>query len=248
MPGGTTAAHGPRELGYDAWMAAAAEESRRMTALLDDLPDPLWDRPTDCAGWAVRDVVAHLAGAAAGNASLRESGRQARLARRSDVAGDFVDRVNDVQVSERRGRSPAQLRAELCEASARGVATRRRVPGWLRAVPVPFGPPLGTRPLGYLLGRIYTRDAWMHRVDLSRATGAPLLLTAGHDGRLVEDVVAEWAAAHGRPFDLRLTGEAGGRWARGDGVDLVELDAVEFARTVSGRSAGAGLLAQPVPF
>ncbi|HEX6917944.1 MAG TPA: maleylpyruvate isomerase N-terminal domain-containing protein, partial [Phycicoccus sp.] len=161
MPGGTTAAQGPRELGYDAWMAAAAEEARRTTALLDDLPDPLWDRPTDCAGWAVRDVVAHLAGAAAGNASLRESGRQARLARRSDVLGDFVDRVNDVQVSERRDRSPGQLRAELRDVSDRGVATRRRVPGWLRAVPVPFGPPLGTRPLGYLLGRIYTRDAWM---------------------------------------------------------------------------------------
>jgi uncharacterized protein (TIGR03083 family) len=160
----------------------------------------------------------------------------------------LVDRVNDVQVAERRDRSPAALRAELRAASTRGVAMRRRVPAWLRSLPVPFGPPLGTRPLGYLLGRIYTRDAWMHRVDITRATGVPMVLTADHDGRLVEDVVAEWACAHGRPFDLRLSGRAGGRWTRGERAETVELDAVEFARIVSGRSVGAGLLAHPVPF
>jgi hypothetical protein len=54
----------------------------------------------------------------------------------------------------------------------------------------------------------------------------------------------------GRTYDLRLTGPAGGRW-RGGGEDaaaVVEKDAVAFARTLSGRATGAGLLSRRVPF
>jgi len=40
-------------------------------------------------------------------------------------------------------------------------------------------------PMGYLTDAILTRDAWMHRVDLTRATGHPLELTADHDGARV---------------------------------------------------------------
>jgi hypothetical protein len=68
--------------------------------------------------------------------------------------------------------------------------------------------------LGFLIDVIMTRDPWMHRVDIARAVGAPMVLTADHDGVLVDDVVREWAARHGRPFTLRLTGPAGGRWVR----------------------------------
>jgi hypothetical protein len=87
--------------------------------------------------------------------------------------------------------------------------------------------------LGFLSDVIMTRDPWMHRADLAQATGAPMALTADHDGVLVDDVVREWAARHGRPFTLRLTGPAGGSWGS-DGPAL-ELDAVEFCRAISGR-------------
>jgi hypothetical protein len=103
------------------------------------------------------------------------------------------------------------------------------------------------RSVGYLMGCIYTRDAWMHRVDIARAAGAPLELTADHDGRIVADVVAEWARAHRQPYRLVLTGPAGGTFGGGDGQQL-ELDAIEFCRGVSGRAPGEGLLATPVPF
>jgi uncharacterized protein (TIGR03083 family) len=115
-------------------------------------------------------------------------------------------------------------------------------------VPVPFGPPLGTKPIGYLMDCIYTRDAWMHRVDIARAVGAELLLTPDHDGRLVADVVDEWARTHRQPYQLELSGPAGGRWSSGSGGEPIECDAVEFCRIVSGRAAGTGLLAQTVPF
>jgi hypothetical protein len=95
------------------------------------------------------------------------------------------------------------------------------------------------------------RDYWMHRVDLTRATDQELVLSADHDGRIVADVVAEWARAHGEPFELVLDGPAGGRFVHvpgGQGVPELHLDAVDFCRILAGRASGTGLLAQEVPF
>ena len=102
--------------------------------------------------------------------------------------------------------------------------------------------------MGYLLDIILTRDTWMHRSDLAEAVGTPMTLTAEHDGRLIADVVAEWARRHGRPFTLHLTGPAGGTYRQGTGAAELTLDAVTFCRILSGRGTGDGLLAQPVPF
>ena len=73
-------------------------------------------------------------------------------------------------------------------------------------------------------------------------------LTADHDGVLVGDLVAEWAFRHQEPYTLHLTGPAGGSWSLGTGGPRLELDAVEFCRTLSGRVHGDGLLAVSVPF
>jgi hypothetical protein len=107
--------------------------------------------------------------------------------------------------------------------------------------------PIGWRPARYLVDRVATRDVWMHRVDIARATGAALLLTADHDGRLVADIVADWAATHADPFLLELTGPAGGTYARGECALSIRTDAVEFVRILSGRAAGHGVLAHPLP-
>jgi uncharacterized protein (TIGR03083 family) len=230
------------------WMTTAAEEYRRLDALLAVLSDEEWHRPTDCPEWTVQQMVAHLVGAAKAGASVRELVHQARLGRRVRPGEPGVDGMNAVQVQERADTGTDELRRDLAVTGARGVRRRTRLPAAVRALPVPFGPPLGTRPLGYLMDRIYTRDAWMHRVDISRAAGRPLLLTAEHDGRIVADVVAEWARTHGQPYRLVLTGPAGGAWSQGAGGEELTLDAVEFARTLSGRVPGTGLLAQQVPF
>ena len=230
------------------WMAAATEEYRRLAELLADLSHEQWRRPTDCAGWDVHDLVAHLVGAAESTASIRELRRQQKLGRRLRPGAPDVDGMNDVQVRERAEVTPDDLRRALADAGARGVRARNRIPAPLRAIRIPFGPPLGTRPLGYLMDRIYTRDAWLHRVDLARATDRPLELTADHDGRIVADIVAEWATVHGQPYRLTLTGPAGGTWSRGQDGEQLTLDAVEFARVLSGRAEGTGLLAHAVPF
>ncbi len=72
-------------------------------------------------------------------------------------------------------------------------------------------------------------------------------LSAGHDGRLVADIVAEWASLHGQPFELVLDGPAGGKYAQGAGGERVEIDALDFVRTLAGRLPGAGVLSNPLP-
>lgn len=125
-------------------------------------------------------------------------------------------------------------------------------PFFIRRRELPVPQPLNGRDelwsLGYLLDTILTRDPWMHRSDLAVATGKPMTLTADHDGVIVADVVAEWASRHGKPFELELTGPAGGTWSDGRGGEQISMDAVEFCRTVSGRGSGVGLLATEVPF
>jgi hypothetical protein len=102
--------------------------------------------------------------------------------------------------------------------------------------------------VGYLFDVIHTRDPWLHRVDICRATGRELVLFPEHDGRIVENVVAEWAGKHGQPFVLELAGPAGGRYVAGPNGEELRLDAIEFCRILSGRAAGSGLLATPVVF
>jgi uncharacterized protein (TIGR03083 family) len=230
------------------WMAASAEEYRRLGELLAGLSEEDWHRPTDCTEWDVRDLVAHLVGNAEGSASIRELRRQQKLGRRLRPGGPDIDGMTAVQVQERADVAPEQLVRDLADVGVRAVRARGRIPMPVRAVRIPFGPPLGTRPLGYLMDCIYTRDAWLHRVDLARATDRPLELTADHDGRIVADVVAEWAAVHGQPYRLTLTGPAGGTWSHGQDGGQLTLDAVEFARVLSGRAEGTGLLAHAVPF
>ena len=72
-------------------------------------------------------------------------------------------------------------------------------------------------------------------------------LTADHDGRLVADIVAEWAGIHGQPFELVLDGPAGGKFTQGVDGERVEIDAIDFIRTLSGRLPGTGVLSNPLP-
>jgi hypothetical protein len=111
-------------------------------------------------------------------------------------------------------------------------------------------PPFDTRrwKLGYLVDTIFTRDTWMHRLDICRATGRDMVVAPEHDGRLVADVVAEWARLHGQPFTLTLAGLGGGRWCAGNGGDQLELGALDFAWILAARAPGPGLLATKVPF
>lgn len=229
-----------------------ATELGEMIDLLGRLTPEEWAEPTSCDLWDVRAMVSHVLGMAEMQASGRELAhvmRAARSATRRD-GGAMVDAMTATQVRERAASTPRELVDRLVEVAPRTVRARRRVPAPLRwGVRLRQDPPFAERwTLGYLLDVVCTRDPWMHRLDISRATGRPMVLRADHDGRLVADVVADWARRHGQPFTLVLTGPAGGRWRSGTGGDRLELDALDFCWTLSGRNPGRGLLATPVPF
>ncbi|GLW98556.1 maleylpyruvate isomerase family mycothiol-dependent enzyme [Microtetraspora sp. NBRC 16547] len=228
----------------------AAAENARFVDLVRSFDAEDWTRQTDCPAWDVRALVAHVVGMMEFTASPRQLVHQLRAG--SKAAGDrpLVDGMTQVQVAERAHLSTSQLVERLTAVAPRAARARRRMPAPLRRMPIKtdVGGVMEPWTIGYLYDVIYTRDTWMHRVDLSRATGRPLRLTAGHDGRIVADVVAEWARRHGRPFRLHLEGPAGGTFVVGDDGEEITLDAVEFCRILSGRDGGTGLLAQPVPF
>ena len=79
------------------------------------------------------------------------------------------------------------------------------------------------------------------------------MLTADHDGVIVADIVAEWARRHGKPYQLELSGPAGGSWSSGASGEEIVMDAADFCRVVSGRPGPdggrpRGLLTTQVPF
>lgn len=234
-------------MNHDEWLDFAAQEYRLFLQLLRELEPDEWQASTDCAGWMVRDIVAHVAGAAQSTASVRESARQ-MLRSRGHVGEQLIDRINEVQLSERSLARPEALIAELAEAAPRSVRARRRLPRLVRRLPVPTDTPgLGTTSLGYLNDAVYTRDVWMHRVDISRATGRALLLTAEHDGLLVADAAAEWLAKDASTTGVVLTGPAGGTFG-GASNRSPSYDAIEFCRALSGRVDLEQVRSDLVPF
>lgn len=235
-------------------MRLAATEYGRLLELLRSLGGEDWTKPTGCQPWDVRDMAAHLLGMVEMAASIREQGRQnkAAAARREQYGGLFIDALTGLQVDERADWTPQQIIDRLAVRAPKATKGRKRAPAFIRRkqIPVPQDINGGQESwtFGYLIDVILTRDPWMHRADLARATGADMVLTADHDGVLVTDIVAEWAARHGRPCTLRLTGPAGGEWSHGSGGPELEMDAVEFCRAISGRAPADGLLTTQVPF
>jgi uncharacterized protein (TIGR03083 family) len=231
-------------------MQLAATEYQRFADLLRALSPGDWTKPTDCPGWDVRAIAAHTLGMVEMAASIRENNRQLKLARHR--GGVFIDALTGLQVDERQHMTPAQITSRYSARAPKAVRGRRRAPGFIRRRAIPEPAQVGGHDevwtIGYLIDVILTRDPWMHRADIARATGAAHVLTAEHDGMLVADVAAEWAARHGQPYTLHLTGPAGGTWASGEGGPLIEADAVEFCRILSGRGHADGLLAIQVPF
>jgi len=227
----------------------AEREFALFSALVGELGREDWTRPTDCDRWDVRGVVLHVLGAADAQASPRELMHQFRrgipLNKQID-AHHWVDGVNELQVRERSHLTDEEVVAQMTAVGPRAVAGRWRTPAPLRWLPVPIGPPVGVKPLSYLLDVGFTRDVWMHRIDIAEATGRVVTPTAEHDGRLVADIVAEWATTHADDFDLETEGPAGGRFRRGDG-EHVRIDALDLCRVLSGRLPGEGVLAHPLP-
>jgi uncharacterized protein (TIGR03083 family) len=235
-------------------MPIAAREYDLFLALLRYLDGDDWSRQTDNDEWDVRATALHVLGATASNASFKELAHQMRHGRKlyREIGSQrhwhhWVDGVNEVQVRERASMSNAELVETFATTAPAAVRGRTKLPRPLRALRVIDLPEPYTHRMPLLTDVCYTRDTWMHRVDMAVATGRAVAVSAEHDGRLIADMVAEWATLYTFPFDLELTGPAGGRYRKGTGGEYTVVDAVECIRILSGRAPGSGLLSHPMP-
>ena len=211
----------------------------RMIRLLETLAPEDWSKPTACTAWNVRDMVAHQAG---GYASGTGYGEMVRQYSSNPKRGQLPeDAVNELQVSERKSKTPAELIAELKQAGSVAIqkwAYQFRV-AKLLSIPHPVP---GILSLRHLMWVIHSRDTWMHRLDICRATGKPFEQTAEHDRRIaalvMRDVVSVLARkSNGATLVFELTGIADGTWkvGRGEPVAAIRMDVLDFNIFASGR-------------
>ena len=235
-------------------MDLQAVELDRAIALLRTLDPEQWSNQTVCPDWDVRQMWLHVLGACEAGASMRENMHQMLAARKrcKQLGVPLEAGLSGVQVAEREALSPTQLVEQLEQIAPKTITGRSRTPRPMRAIKVAVDAPVVEKwALGYLIDIIYLRDAWMHRIDTARATGADLELTSEHDGRIVADLVAEWARRHGQSFTLELTGPAGGSFTGGradEGGESIVMDAIEFCWVLAGRDEATGLMTTIVPF
>ena len=221
----------------------ADAEVRALLALLEQLDEGEWDKPTDCEAWRVRDMVAHVVGAAQESVRPSTMARHLVRSRTTYRSMGFLDGLNEAQIDDRRTWSPSQLLEAARELLPKAVRARARaLPA--RGVPVPMGEPLGMSTLAYLNDVIYIRDLWMHRVDICRATDREHVRGA-QEHEIIIQVIADLARGWGGPaVILHIHGPAAGSYRIGNGAITGEADVtddVEWLRVLSGRRGVAPL-------
>ena len=214
-------------------------ELDRFIDLVETLQAEEWEKPTACSEWDVRDILAHQAGGYASGTSYGEMIRQVR--QRPQPGQLMEDAINAFQLRERAEMSPAELIMELRKTgpvAAHKWAYQFKPVKWIK---IPHRD-IGTLSLRHLMLVIHSRDTWMHRLDICRATGRQFEQTADHDGRIVELVMRDVAGTlerkyHGPAHEFELTGIAGGRWqiGRGAPASMIKMDVLEFNNFASGR-------------
>lgn len=232
----------------------ALAELNNFVALLQTLSEEDWLKPTYCALWNVRQMVAHVAGAQEGYLSFKHFKRQMISKELKPYAKQglkMIDATNQLQVDDRKNSTPAELIAELKEIGPVAIHNRHNLPLILRAIRL-YLPILGYNRIDYLTDLIYTRDMWMHRVDISKATGREMTLTPRHDGRITNFAVRDLAKLafrklKGNSVVYHLKGVAGGSWLIGQSLvaqATLEMDTLDFHLLAAGRYSAKEMLEQ----
>lgn len=230
---------------------AAAAYPAVMNALagaFETLTPEQWEMDTECTGWTVRHMAAHLLGAQEDALAIRTVLWRRMKGRRRYPHLALLDAANQVQVDDHADLSVLQLcrayRDNIPRVAHRVGAFPRALAGI--AVDKTMAPGNAPLRLGFLFNVIYLRDAWMHGMDLARATGQPRAATAADAlvlAQIMRDAATAWGA--GPAVELVLTGELSGTWQLGDGGSQAQLrsNGTELCRSLSGRLPATGIAA-----
>jgi uncharacterized protein (TIGR03083 family) len=197
-------------------------ERQALLALLADLSDEEWTRPTVCPGWSVKDVALHVLGVDLGNLSVqRDSFIDSSTAGPPDeewasvVA--FVADLNQSWVMAARRLSPRVLCALLAVTGEAIAAYFGSLDVLALGGPVEWAGP-DPAPVWLHVAREYT-ERWVHQQQIRDALARPGLMEVEH----LAPVLA--AFVHALPHTLRqvsapehtcvrliISGPAGGSW------------------------------------
>jgi uncharacterized protein (TIGR03083 family) len=193
-----------------------AAEHTAFAALLRELDDDEWKRPSRCEGWTVADVAAHVAGSMAEIVA-------------GELEGQGTEPVTARQVAQRRGRTNDELAEEL-EGAAKGSADLLAVfddAAWAGPAPGDYQGSLGDAVEALWF------DAYLHADDIRAAVGRPSVRASGLKASLSH--VATMLDQRGwGPATLAFDGfdefDIGGGGKRIDG------DALAFVLAATGRA------------
>ena len=196
--------------------------SQALLTLLRELPASDWARPTACAGWCVKDVVAHLLGGNLGRLSYQrdQMGRVGRptWATAAELTA-LINEQNEGWVRAAQGIS-APLLLDFLERTDAQMHT------FFHALPPDAPSSVGVMWAGeatsanwFDIGREYT-EKWFHQQHIREAVGAPLLA----ERRWLYPVLQiclralpytyrDIEAAEGTLIAVRVTGRASGMWS-----------------------------------
>ena len=192
--------------------------------IFSSLDDAEWNAPSDCAGWTVRDVVAHMGSILHGVADP---------AHMVDISGGAEDAM-EAPVAERRGWPIGDVVAEYETYSAQvGDATATFQDPPLSETMLPMAD-LGTHPMA-IMSDMFLFDVYCHlRNDILQPNGPIDRPEPPRDEKRLRPT-AEWMLAGlpwmsadalrgvvDRPIVLELTGPGAGAWTIAAGDDSTE--------------------------
>ncbi len=226
----------------------AQVELERFISLTESLQTEELELPTACTLWNVREIVAHQADhchyGIGGFSGFVRYVLAMDMRPYQKKGMNQLDSMNQVGIDQRADRTQAQLIAEMREYGPHAIQGRDKsswIPRNLIWMPYPVA---GWTPfIGYLFDVILTRDMWMHRLDICRATGREMILSEAHDGKIIALLMRD-LGRYLRPrlgnksvvFDLM--GTVGGRWQVGDNPNpdaIIHMDVLDFSILMSAR-------------
>lgn len=189
--------------------------------LLRELDGADWGRPTVCALWSVKDIVAHLLDTSLRRLSYGRDGLDPSpgptIASHADLIA-YLNRLNAEWVAAARRLSPGVL-IELLDSTAPEV--HRFFQSLDPHAQAGFGVAWAgeeSSPVWFDIGREYT-ERWLHQQQIREAVGAPGLTsrqwlhpTLDIFVRALPHTYRTVPAEAGRSVRLELEGEAGGVW------------------------------------
>ena len=194
-------------------------ERAALLDLLGALQAGAWERETACAGWAVRDIAAHLVGDDLGRLSRIRDGHRPAARRDGEDLVAFVNRQNAEWVQAMGRLSPTVLTTLLRVGGAEAQAHFEALDPFAIGGPVSWATGDDPAPVWLDLARELT-ERWHHQQQIRDAVDAPALI----DPRVFGPVIATFAHALPRTFvavdrpqgtviTLVVSGESGGAWS-----------------------------------